>query len=159
MAISLLATDTLRWSPFWLAIGAVFLVERIVTAWRTGWGGRLIAAALVVELAYALYLQVCFLAALVKIATGRQSGWNYVPRATTGVSGIVPIALIALLLDWSPLPESVLYSAWFETLSLFVGINTLIFATRSLFQILPPVRRSYHRLQQRQLPRPAAQPT
>ena len=31
MTVSLLAADSLRWSPFWVCIGMIFVVERIVT--------------------------------------------------------------------------------------------------------------------------------
>ena len=148
VTVVLLAADGFRWSPFWIAIGVVFLVERVVTAWRTGWLGRAIAAVLIPELAYSLYLQACFVTALVRIATGRQAGWNYVPRQALQAITL-PLAAMALLTAWNPLPSWVLQSTWVEALSIFVGINTLVFAARSLFQMLPPIRRSIHRIQQR----------
>jgi glycosyltransferase involved in cell wall biosynthesis len=37
MTVGLLAADSLRWSPFWVAIGMIFVVERIVTSWAAGW--------------------------------------------------------------------------------------------------------------------------
>ena len=39
MTVSLLAADNIRWSPFWLAIGMIFVVERLVTVWRGGVAG------------------------------------------------------------------------------------------------------------------------
>jgi len=146
MVIGLLASDSIRWSPFWLTVGAIFLVERVVTVWAAGWRGRVLAAPLVLELAYAVKLQWTFLASLVQIATRERAGWNYVPR--TNVSTVaVPVVLAATLLPaWSPLPSSLLYTTWFEALALFVGVNTLFFAALSLFQVLPPIRKSLRRL-------------
>jgi hypothetical protein len=43
------------------------------------------------------------------------------------------------------LPASVLQSDWFELLAVFVGVNTLIFATLSIFQMLPPLREWFRR--------------
>lgn len=145
-AVALLASDEVRWSPFWLAVGAVFLVERIVTAWAAGWRGRAVAAPLVLELAYAVALQWTFLTSLVQIATRERAGWNYVPRPATSAL-VVPVVLAAAVLPaWSPLPSTALQSTWFAALSLFVGVNTLVFAALSLFQLLPPLRRTYRRV-------------
>ncbi|NUU19094.1 glycosyltransferase family 2 protein [Cellulomonas humilata] len=149
MAIALLAADGFRWSALWTAVGLIFLLERVVTAWAEGWPGRLLAMPLVIELGYSLFLQWTFVLSLVQIATRKKSGWNYVPRPT--VAGLVlPVMLAAPLLSrWNPLPASVLHSTWFEALSLFVGVNTLVFAVLSVFQLLPPIRRSAHRIQAR----------
>jgi len=66
----------------------------------------------------------------------------------------LPALLAApLLTRWNPLPSSVLQSTWFEALSLFVGVNTLVFAALSVFQLLPPIRRTAHRLQARRVSR------
>ena len=35
----LLAADSIRWSLFWVTIGIVFFVERLVTVWAVGWRG------------------------------------------------------------------------------------------------------------------------
>ncbi|MET0861872.1 MAG: hypothetical protein ABW091_12690 [Microbacterium sp.] len=80
MVITLLAADSIRWSPFWVTIGLVFLLERLVTVWAVGWRARVLAAPVVIELAYAFFLQACFVTSIVQIATGRKAGWNYVPR-------------------------------------------------------------------------------
>src|SRR5699024_3675839 len=36
MLLTMLAVDTWIWFPFWLGIGLVFVLERIVTVWRGG---------------------------------------------------------------------------------------------------------------------------
>jgi cellulose synthase/poly-beta-1,6-N-acetylglucosamine synthase-like glycosyltransferase len=86
LLITLLAADSLSISPFWLAIGAIFVVERVVTVWPAGWRARLIACVLVIEVAYDLVLQAVYVKSLVEIATGRTAGWNYVPR-TAAIPG------------------------------------------------------------------------
>ena len=65
---------------FWVAIGSIFFVERLVTVWAAGWRGRAIAFPLVIEIGYDLFLQAVFVKSLIDIATGRAAGWNEVPR-------------------------------------------------------------------------------
>ena len=146
LAIALLASDSVRWSPFWLAVGSIFLVERLVTVWAAGWRGRAVAAPLVIELSYSVALQWTFVTSLVQIATRSRAGWNYVPRPTMSAAVLPVVLAVAVLPAWSPLPSSVLQTTWFDALSLFVGVNTLFFAVLSLFQVLPPIRRTIHRL-------------
>ena len=50
--ITALAVNAWIWFPFWMVVGSVFLIERVATAWRTGWRGRLLAVALLPELPY-----------------------------------------------------------------------------------------------------------
>lgn len=146
LAIALLATDDFDWSGAWFGILAIFIVERTVTAWAAGPVGRVIAVPLVIELAYAWYLQVCFVTSLVGFALRKEAGWNYVPRPQLNAL-VVPVAVAAAVTGWNPLPASVLETAWFGALATFVAINTVIFATLSLLQLLPPVRKTIHRVQ------------
>ena len=138
MAIALLAANQIMWSWFWVTIGVIFLVERLVTVWAVGPRGRWVAAPLFIELVYAAYLQACFVTSLVQIATRRTAKWNYVPRpAGNAVTlWVVPASTASGIL----LPTSVLSSDWYQTLALWVGFNTLVFALLSLMQLLPPVR-------------------
>ena len=110
----MLAADSIRRSPSRVTIGLVFLVERLVTVWAMGWWARALAAAVVIELAYAFFLQ---------------AGWNYVSRlaveAALVASGIVP-------------PSSLLLTDWYRSLSIWVAFNTLVFVVRSLLQLVPP---------------------
>ena len=80
LALTLLSADGFGFAWFWVAVGMIFVIERLVTAWPVGWRGRLIAAPLVIEIGYDLVLQAVFLKSLFDIATGRAAGWNYVPR-------------------------------------------------------------------------------
>jgi poly-beta-1,6-N-acetyl-D-glucosamine synthase len=83
MLITVLAAESFDVSLFWLAIGAIFVVERVVTVWSAGWRARLVALPLVLEVAYDIVLQAVYLKSLFEIATGRAAGWNYVPRVAT----------------------------------------------------------------------------
>jgi cellulose synthase/poly-beta-1,6-N-acetylglucosamine synthase-like glycosyltransferase len=78
--ITLLAADGLRFAWFWVGLGSVFIVERVVTVWSAGWRARLLALPLVIELAYDFVQQVIYVKSLIDIASGRKAGWNYVPR-------------------------------------------------------------------------------
>lgn len=78
MLISALALDQWIWFPFWLAIGAVFWIERLATAWRGGWRARFLAALLVPELAFDLFLQAVFVNSLWQISTNREARWSHV---------------------------------------------------------------------------------
>jgi cellulose synthase/poly-beta-1,6-N-acetylglucosamine synthase-like glycosyltransferase len=66
----------LSFSPVWTAVGAGFLIERLASVWRCGWRSRLLAAALLPELAYDLLLQWIFLQATVKFVLRHKPQWN-----------------------------------------------------------------------------------
>ena len=136
MTVSLLAADSIRWSPFWVAIGMIFLVERLVTVWRAGWRGRMLAAPMFPELAYVTFLQACFGTSIGQILRGQKADWNDVPRP------VVPGIVAPYLLAWGiVLPATVLQSDWYLTLAWWVGFNTLVFAFLSVLQLLPPLHR------------------
>ena len=80
LLITLLAADSFQFVWFWVVIGLIFVVERVVTVWAAGWRGRAIALPLVIEIGYDLVLQAVYVKSLFDIATGRAAGWNYVPR-------------------------------------------------------------------------------
>jgi len=80
MLITLLSADGFELVWFWVGIGTIFVVERVVTVWAVGWRGRAIAFPLVIEIGYDLVLQAVYVKSLFDIATGRAAGWNYVPR-------------------------------------------------------------------------------
>jgi cellulose synthase/poly-beta-1,6-N-acetylglucosamine synthase-like glycosyltransferase len=146
MLVSLLAADQVRWSWFWVSIGFVFVANRLLTAWSAGWRGRLLAAPIVVELAYAVFLQACFMTSLVQIATGRQARWNYVPRPALQVVGAAAFLTGPLVPLGILLPTSTLQTEWFQALAVLVGINTLVFATLAVLEMLPPLRLPWRRL-------------
>lgn len=85
MLVTALAVNEWIWFPFWTVVGSIFWFERVATAWRTGWRGRLLAATLLPELFYDVYLQACFVKCLVDITLNRQARWGHVqhPVAST----------------------------------------------------------------------------
>jgi cellulose synthase/poly-beta-1,6-N-acetylglucosamine synthase-like glycosyltransferase len=86
LLITVLAADDLRFAWFWVGLGTIFIIERVVTVWSAGWKARLLALPLVIEIAYDVVLQVIYVKSLIDISSGRQAGWNYVPREATRVS-------------------------------------------------------------------------
>jgi cellulose synthase/poly-beta-1,6-N-acetylglucosamine synthase-like glycosyltransferase len=78
MLITIVSVDQWIWFPFWLLVGSVFVVERVVTAWSAGWKGRLLAAALLPEICYDVFLQLVFLSCLFDISLNRQARWGHV---------------------------------------------------------------------------------
>lgn len=80
MIMTLLAVDTWIWFPFWLGMGAVFVVERVVTVWRGGWRARWLAISFVPELLFDLLLNVIYVKGVIDITLGRQANWSHVER-------------------------------------------------------------------------------
>jgi hypothetical protein len=82
MLITILAVDEWVWFPFWLGVGAIFVLERVVTVWRGGWRARLLAASLFPELAYDMYLSAVFVKGLFDITFRRVARWGHVQHGT-----------------------------------------------------------------------------
>lgn len=78
MLIMVLAMDTWVWFPFWLGVGGLFVIERVVTVWRGGWRARLLAVTVFPELCYSLFLNIVFLRGIVDISLGREGAWKHV---------------------------------------------------------------------------------
>ena len=70
------ALGQLHFSPVWSAVGAGFMIERLVTVWRGGWRSRLVAALVLPELIYDIFLQSVFLQAALKWALRKTPKWN-----------------------------------------------------------------------------------
>ncbi|NQU36944.1 MAG: hypothetical protein HQ526_05025 [Actinobacteria bacterium] len=83
MLITFLAVDMWIWFPFWLVIGAIFVVERVITAWSGGWKARLLAVLLFPELAYDVFLQIVFVTCLVDISRDKGTTWGHVVQPTS----------------------------------------------------------------------------
>ena len=84
-----LATDGWVWFPFWLGVGSLFIVDRVVSAWRGGWRARLLAALMVPELVYDMYLDVVYVKGIFDITFARNATWGHVenaPQPTTETS-------------------------------------------------------------------------
>ena len=70
------ANGTLRVTAFWLAVGAVFVVERMISVRRGGPLAVLVALGAVVDLAYGLFKHAVNLRCLYDIGRGRPAAWS-----------------------------------------------------------------------------------
>ncbi|HQR79389.1 MAG TPA: glycosyltransferase family 2 protein [Actinomycetota bacterium] len=81
MAVSL---DQWVWFPFWIGVGTVFAVERVVAVWRSTWQAKLVAALLFPELLYAMFLNVVYVKGVYDIMTAKKAQWGHVVRDAGG---------------------------------------------------------------------------
>ncbi|MEJ7833865.1 MAG: glycosyltransferase family 2 protein [Nocardioides sp.] len=79
--LMVLSLDTWVWFPFWVGLGLIFTVERVVGVWRGGWGARLLGATLLPELVFAMVLNVIYLRGILDITMDRQARWQHVVHA------------------------------------------------------------------------------
>jgi cellulose synthase/poly-beta-1,6-N-acetylglucosamine synthase-like glycosyltransferase len=80
-ALMVLAVDSWVWFPFWLGLGSLFVVERVVTVWKGGWAARLLAAAILPELLFDMFLNVVYVKGILDITRGRQATWKHLAKA------------------------------------------------------------------------------
>jgi cellulose synthase/poly-beta-1,6-N-acetylglucosamine synthase-like glycosyltransferase len=80
LALMVLAVDTWVWFPFWLGLGTLFIVERVVTVWQGGWAARLLAATILPELLFDMFLNIVYVKGIVDITRGRQATWRHVAK-------------------------------------------------------------------------------
>ncbi|MBG6214433.1 MAG: glycosyltransferase family 2 protein [Cryobacterium sp.] len=85
--ITLLALDVWIWFPFWLGLGAVFMTERVVSAWNGGWPARLLAVTVVPELLFDMFLNLVYIKGIIDITRGRQGSWGPGADAQPAVAG------------------------------------------------------------------------
>ncbi|MER6465787.1 glycosyltransferase family 2 protein [Streptomyces sp. NPDC001228] len=71
----MLARGRPEFSPFWVAVGLVFVVEKVVTARGAGVRSQLLAGTLVVELVYDLFQHAVYLRSLWDMARRREERW------------------------------------------------------------------------------------
>jgi len=82
LALMILAIgQPMSFQPLWLAVGLVFVAERVITVRRRGWRAMLIALPLVIETVYDIFQQAVFLRSIIDIATGRQARWGHAVEA------------------------------------------------------------------------------
>jgi cellulose synthase/poly-beta-1,6-N-acetylglucosamine synthase-like glycosyltransferase len=80
IVLQLLAADSWVWFPFWIVIGLIFLVERVVTAWAGGWRARLLGLAVFPELFYATFLNIVFLKGILDMSLQKTAKWTHLSR-------------------------------------------------------------------------------
>lgn len=78
-----IAAGTFALSGFWLAVGGVFILERVITVWPGGPRARLLAAAVLPEIAYDIALQAAFVHAVALALLRRDTDWNHVTAYET----------------------------------------------------------------------------
>lgn len=83
MVLMLVSMDTWVWFPFWLLLGVVFAIERVVTAWKGGPKARIVAALVLPELIYDAFLDLAFLKGVWDIAFARSADWKHVEHSKT----------------------------------------------------------------------------
>lgn len=89
--LTLLSTSSWVWFPFWIGVGSIFVVDRIVSVWSGGWRARLLAALLVPELLYDVFLDVVYVKGIADITLARGAAWGHVVHEAP--SGIAPMEL------------------------------------------------------------------
>ncbi|MHA7262221.1 glycosyltransferase family 2 protein [Arthrobacter sp. TMN-37] len=80
-ALLLLSLDAWVWFPFWLGLGALFMIERVCTVWKGGWRARLLAATLLPELCFDMFLNIVYVKGIIDISLGRTADWKHVSHA------------------------------------------------------------------------------
>ncbi len=79
MTVLAAVTGSLRLSGWWSLVGLGFLVERVVSSWRTGSRrGRLLSILLLPEMAYDVLLQGTFVRAVVESVRNTDAQWHHV---------------------------------------------------------------------------------
>lgn len=71
----MLARGRPEFSPFWVAIGLIFVVEKVVTARGAGFRSQLLAGTLAVELVYDLFQHAVYVRSLWDMARRREERW------------------------------------------------------------------------------------
>lgn len=82
--LMVLSLDQWIWFPFWVGVGALFMVERVLTVWRGGWRARLLGMTLFPELFFAAFLSIVHVKGVLDISLGRQARWRHVQHAAGG---------------------------------------------------------------------------
>ncbi len=90
MFLMIFAMDSWVWFPFWLGVGALFAVERMVTAWHGGWRARILAVLIIPELVYDSFLNLAYLKGVVEISSGQRPTWKHVQHIPSSTSSEEP---------------------------------------------------------------------
>ena len=80
LLLMVVSLDHWIWFPFWIGLGGLFMVERVLTVWKGGWHARLLALTLFPELYFAAFLNVVLVKGILHISFGRQARWKHVTR-------------------------------------------------------------------------------
>ncbi len=83
IVLTAVSTDQWVWFPFWLGVGSLFVVDRVVSAWKGGWRARLLALVMVPELLYDMYLDIVYVKGIVDITFARNATWGHVAHTVS----------------------------------------------------------------------------
>lgn len=81
IALTIVSLETWIWFPFWLGLGFLFTLERLVTVWKGGWKARLLALTLFPELFFDMFLNLVYVKGIIDISFGRQASWKHLTHA------------------------------------------------------------------------------
>ncbi|MGV0108886.1 glycosyltransferase [Arthrobacter sp. CP30] len=81
--ITVVSLETWIWFPFWLGLGLLFTLERIITVWKGGWKARLLAATLFPELFFDMFLNLVYVKGVVDLSFGRKASWTHLTHAAS----------------------------------------------------------------------------
>lgn len=70
-----LAAGEFYWQPLWMAVTGIFVLERVVTVRSRGWRQMLIAAPIVIEMIFDVFLQLVQAWAFAQVALRRKATW------------------------------------------------------------------------------------
>lgn len=92
LTILSVATDSFQVHLVWLAVGMIFVVERIVTVWKGGYRALAVAVPMVIEFAYDIFLQAVIIKSIFDIVLGRQADWYHPTDSAVAVAGGDPVS-------------------------------------------------------------------
>lgn len=79
--ITVVSLETWIWFPFWLGLGFLFTLERVITVWKGGWKARLLAITLFPELFFDMFLNLIYVKGILDLSFGRQATWKHLTHA------------------------------------------------------------------------------
>lgn len=78
LLLMIVSMDRWVWFPFWLGVGGLFALERVITVWKGGWRARILAVTLFPELFFAMFLNLVYVKGILDITLNRQATWKHV---------------------------------------------------------------------------------
>lgn len=87
ITLTLVSLSTWVWFPFWLGLGLLLTLERLVTVWRGGWRARLLAVLLFPELFFDMFLNPVYVRGIIDLSFGRQADWKHLTHPVAARTG------------------------------------------------------------------------
>ncbi|MHA7189326.1 glycosyltransferase family 2 protein [Arthrobacter sp. MDT2-16] len=81
IVLTIVSLETWIWFPFWLGLGLLFTLERVVTVWKGGWKARILALTLFPELFFDMFLNLVYVKGIIDLSSGRQANWKHLTHA------------------------------------------------------------------------------